>query len=181
MPTSRTPIPLVAASLVMLAGCCNLNADRQERGAQPTQTQPAKPNSTATPTQRNTAEPTAPSGASTIDCGSTKCQVGTEICCSYYGKNVHVCKPAPAKPIGDALLNACGARDGLAAMACDDSGDCEGSKICVMPIRWGTDVRFSTQECLAPTDNYAAEVERCGKAGVCKRKGMKCGAQGFCK
>jgi hypothetical protein len=177
----RTPIALLATSLLMLADCCNLNADRLPRGSQPTETPRAKPTSTATPTQGNTAEPSALSGASTIDCGPNKCQVGTEICCSYYGKNHHVCKAAPARPIGDALLNACGARDGLSAMACDDSGDCAGNMICVMPVRWGTDVRYSTQECLAPNDTYASEVERCGKGGVCKRKGMKCGSQGFCK
>lgn len=85
-------------------------------------------------------------------------------------------KAAPARPIGDALRNACGARDG---MACDDSGDCEGNNLCVMPIRWGANVRLSTQECLAPNDAYATEVERCSKGGVCKRKGRKCGSHGF--
>jgi len=177
---------LLAASLIALAGCCNLDLDRLQRRAHPDETPTTKPTSTTmptaptAPTSRSTAEPSAKSGGA-IECGSSACRTGAEICCSYYGKNLHVCKAAPANPIGEALLNACGARSGLSAMACDDSGDCEGSKICVMPVRWGTDVTYSTQECLAPNDNYAAEVERCGKGGVCKRKGMKCGSQGFCK
>ena len=162
-PTSLATIAFALSGLLTLASCCKTKKPVvQDRSA---------PSSTSATSEQPGA---------TLDCGTSKCQVGTQICCGYYGKNSYVCKPAPPVPSGNALLNVCGARDGLSAMACDDSGDCEADRICVMPIRWGTGVTYSTQECLPPNDTYASEPERCGKGGVCKRKGTRCGTRGIC-
>jgi hypothetical protein len=83
------------------------------------------------------------------------------------------------------LLRACGGRrEGLTAMACDDSGDCASGRLCCSPIRHGSGANFSTHECLSPNDCFydSAGIEMCvpGPPDSCQKKGTVCHKNGVC-
>ncbi len=188
--TMEHPYKLSAVLLLAVLAACGSNASPspgQGAAGAPAVTAPATATTTAVPAVA-TARPSASSATATpaptggtIACGAASCQAGSEVCCDAYGKKTTACKPVAAGANENALLTACGSRDSIIAKACDDSSDCPGEKVCCQTARHGTDVSYSTYECLAASE--CELPERCtptASQSACKGKGMTCLKSGIC-